>query len=140
MKYLPIILSSMAFTVCATAQSVSDFPAELEQAVVNYTYDASGNRIERSGKMAIIKNESDSTMVEIRAYPNPTTDILNVEVQGMEEGTLPATFTSLDGNRTMHLELEHVNRLDLGAYPRGWYMFNVETGNQSSQTFKILKR
>ena len=131
MKYLPIILSSMAFTVCATAQSVSDFPAELEQAVVNYTYDASGNRIERSGKMAII---------EIRAYPNPTTDILNVEVQGMEEGTLPATFTSLDGNRTMHLELEHVNRLDLGAYPRGWYMFNVETGNQSSQTFKILKR
>lgn len=31
MRPLSFILSYMAFTVCATAQSVSDFPAELEQ-------------------------------------------------------------------------------------------------------------
>lgn len=34
MRHLSFILSYMALTVCATAQSVSDFPAELEQTVI----------------------------------------------------------------------------------------------------------
>ena len=140
MRPLSFILLPMAFAVCATPQSASDFPAELEQAVVHYTYDASGNRIERSGKMTIVANGSDSTIVEIRAYPNPTTDILNVEIQGMENGTLPATFSSLDGNRTERLYLEPVSKIELDSYPQGWYLLNIEISETEVKTVKILKR
>jgi len=140
MKHQPLILSALVFVSYASAQVVSDLPVESGQNIVNYTYDASGNRIERSSNQAIIVTGSDSTIVEIRAYPNPTTDILNIEVQGMEDGTLPATLTSLDGNRTERLNLEPINRIELGSYPQGWYLLNIETSETEVKTVKILKR
>lgn len=139
---IPSITSAMAASASVLLfQSNAAPPSEpIKEEVVTYTYDASGNRIKRVGNMdaSIVAGRDSSILIEI--YPNPTADILNVTINGLEDGTLPATFSSLDGNRTMHLELEHVNQLDLGAYPRGWYMLNVDTGNQSSQTLKILKR
>ena len=132
---LAVVASALILLTHAAPPSES-----IKEGTVTYTYDASGNRIKRVGNMdaSIVVGRDSSILIEI--YPNPTADILNVTVNGLEDGTLPATFSSLDGNRTMHLELEHVNHPDLGAYPRGWYMLNVETGNQSSQTLKILKR
>ncbi|MCM1504088.1 MAG: T9SS type A sorting domain-containing protein [Muribaculum sp.] len=111
------------------------------QDYVTYIYDASGNRVKREKTSFPMPENIDSVMIKLIVYPNPTVDIVNVEVEGIVEGQIfPATLLSLDGNSVMHVDLEPFNQIDLSNCPQGWYFLNVESAEHKTKTVKILKR
>ena len=82
---LAVVASALILLTHAAPPSES-----IKEGTVTYTYDASGNRIKRVGNMdaSIVVGRDSSILIEI--YPNPTADILNVTVNGLEDGTLSA--------------------------------------------------
>lgn len=115
---------------------------------VSYTYDIAGNRISRkiitistrANSKAIIPTEDDFGEQKIIIYPNPTKGDLAVEITGGDikdeitmflfsiKGTLLQKKSSTVGKTT----------IDMSAYPAGWYILRLITGNKTTE-FKIIK-
>lgn len=83
---------------------------------------------------------------KIFAYPNPTTDELNIELDVPEDGTY--RFELLDIKGAQHRVLDNIdlekgyffNAYSLSSVPPGIYMLSVRSDNQIFVVQKIIKR
>jgi hypothetical protein len=135
------------------------------QLVVQYDYDAAGNRILR--KMIELSPQlappapQDSTsslphsftpsppacfvekiaQTEIKIYPNPTTEKITLEFSG-SDGILPSTslqLYSLSGQLLQtHTVHSATTAVSLAGLPKGTYMLKVNISGHS-ETWKIIK-
>ncbi len=135
------ILQCMIFTTCASAQTI-----------IKFTYDAAGNRTERSiyfGKSSEAPIDSASTTkpitdwikeMKITIYPNPTRGQLTVEIANMpEDVTGEVTLFSLEGKPMQQQKiLKTSSPLDISAYPMGMYILRVQVGPDKTE-WKIVK-
>lgn len=119
---------------------------------ISYEYDYAGNRISR--KIVSLppppqgaKQHVDSTAVKdmmgertITVYPNPTRGALGVEINGGDtEEDLRFILFSGQGVQLYNSNAQPgINPIDMTAYPKGWYILQVQAG-ENMKEFKVIK-
>lgn len=134
---------------------------------VTFSYDNAGNQIQRNlvcltcGKSSETKEtvtdstagiaetpkEIEDNLLEensrITAYPNPVTDILQVEWTPTEKKVDQIMLFSFDNRQLYHRQVNHKLTsldLDFSSYPSGSYIVLVLYNNQTRQSFKVIKK
>jgi len=121
---------------------------------INYSYDASGNRVSRviSFSKSITKS-SDSTAntkensftdqlgrIKIVLYPNPTKGLLTIEVTNLPDNT-KGGITIADASGKLLQEstsLKSTNTIDLSNQSPGMYFLRIRAGDEVTE-WKVLK-
>lgn len=145
MKPRNLILASVA-TLLAVTSTNAHASGDSETTILQYVYDASGNRIKRTvlpsskAPMAINSAVTDSLEnLSIIVTPNPTTGPVNIEISGYEfETELPLELYSLDGGNMLQSQIFNSIQLDLASFPSGWYIVRIYVG-EIVKSVKILK-
>lgn len=108
-----------------------------------YSYDASGNRVLRQIISLIKKDNNDTNNIiktnQYNIYPNPVTDILNIEILNENTGTV--TFTLLDMQGRVIQEFSTLNNnsvINLSELNPGAYILYITTNNEKKE-WKIIK-
>ena len=116
------------------------------QTIVNYTYDAAGNRIKREIVLSRSMENTEKPLTEtlsrksISIYPNPTAGLLKISISGWET-TDKCKFTifSLKGALIQEIQVSSsVTEIDLSDESDGMYLLNIEL-NESKSAWKIIK-
>lgn len=117
--------------------------------VVRYEYDESGNMVSRHltvepMQQKVIENSSvkENTIIDqIKVYPNPVGDILNVEVNNsVLENAIQIGIFSMSGNQLETLEnITNITTIDFSDYTAGVYLLVIESGGKH-HTYKIIKK
>ncbi|PIF05497.1 MAG: hypothetical protein CSA36_06215 [Draconibacterium sp.] len=118
-----------------------------------FTYDASGNRIERVidlTKSAHIMAGSSTTNEEklfeaelkdldIRIYPNPTKGVLKVDIPNIGDIKPTLVVYNLQGKQLVHKTVSNqISTINLSGQPAGMYIMKIVNG-QESLNWKIIK-
>lgn len=118
---------------------------------ISFTYDDSGNRIERS---ITLKSTASSPKqdnpdnafkdelgeLDITIYPNPVRSELIIDISGEEEGVF-ATVSLFDQNGRLVLKKDNLtstSTLNLGNLIPGNYFMIIQSGNKATR-WKIVK-
>lgn len=128
----------------------------LGQTTFTFTYDASGNRTDRTIlliKSAIINDTVSNTQkpeqkqkIEdsigfhvIKIYPNPTVGLLNVEIPFKNEQKISIMVYDLNGKVLIEKIVNDQNTIiNLSEHPAGIYILNVIIG-KFRKDWKIIK-
>lgn len=84
------------------------------------------------------KKEFDNLIVSI--YPNPTTDILNIQTKEMLPENTTAIVYDVTGKRVLNVLLQNsnINAINVSNLNSGVYILQIK-GNSIDQTFKFIK-
>jgi hypothetical protein len=127
-------------------------PATVSAQSISYTYDAAGNRIQRSyaaarssvaptEEAAEISAEEPAVVCDLRLYPNPTDGLLTVEITGFTAATRARIELYSSTGRLLDrlTEVEAVNTLDMTAFPAGVYFLRAEIDDRILSR-KVIKK
>ena len=85
-------------------------------------------------------NEIQVAGVEIKVYPNPTSDFVTVHFSKVMEKPTYLLF-DLSGRLIQQKNIESTDaKIDMTQFAGGSYILKVNSGQQPLQTFKIVKR
>jgi hypothetical protein len=85
----------------------------------------------------------DNTKLELHicAFPNPTTSVVNININGNCLGLVDLVVTDLTGRKLLNETItQNSHQIDLSAYSPGLYMVLVKYNSQLLKSFKIIKR
>ncbi len=126
------------------------------QTTLHYTYDAAGNRTERTinlgdGKSGIMDESitrqqeiiKDDTFLPstILIYPNPTDGLLQIEIieSGDGDPDFALVLTDINGTQILRKKKESFRTIiDLSDQPAGFYILNITLGTVASR-WKVVK-
>ena len=117
------------------------------QTIVNYTYDAAGNRIKREIVLSRSMENTEKPLTEtlsrksISIYPNHTAGLLKISISGWET-TDKCKFTIFSLKCALIQEIQvssSVTEIDLSDESDGMYLLNIEL-NESKSAWKIIKK
>ncbi len=126
------------------------------QNIVSYAYDNAGNRISRKvvdlgSNPTHAKKTVDDTPAppvedqlgerKITIYPNPTKGALAVGITGgSDKDDIRIMVMSSQGIQLQTMKTAiGTTRIDMKAYPSGWYILKVQAGDKATE-FKIIKQ
>ncbi len=128
--------------------------ASFAQGRIEYSYDASGNRIKREIVMPVPKAKAKQSLASgaqtftdvlrnhtVRIYPNPTEGALQISISGLTDtDNCSLSIYTSQGARVM---TENVNAdradINISNQPAGVYLLRI-TINDHSSTWKIIKK
>ncbi len=85
-------------------------------------------------------NDIQITGVEIKVYPNPTSDYITVHFSKVMENPTYLLF-DLSGRLIEQKNIESTDaKIDMTRYAGGSYILKLNSGQQPLQSFKIIKR
>jgi len=87
-----------------------------------------------------INNQYSIINNQLKVYPNPTSSVINLEVNGNIQ-SYKLTLTDILGRIVyMHefIDTKKTQTIDIQEYPQGIYLLSVET-NEMKSTFKVVK-
>ena len=85
-------------------------------------------------------NEIQVSGVEIKVYPNPTSNYVTVHYSKVVEKPIYRLF-DLSGRLIQQKNIESTDeKIDMTEYSGGSYILKLNSGQQPLQTFKIIKR
>lgn len=88
--------------------------------------------------MLIVFKEIEFT---IDAYPNPATDILNIQVGRENVNGLKYKLFDLNGRLLKNKDIEALEtQVPFMEFPNGIYILSISDGTRELKTFKILKQ
>ncbi len=76
---------------------------------------------------------------DIKVYPNPVSNYLNVNIPTAVEGKLIMTLTSITGKVILRKEIKSNEQVDFSRFANGLYLLNLRDNINSSQ-YKIIKQ
>ena len=79
------------------------------------------------------------TRIEIVCYPNPTTDILTLQVDGCEVGVQSVQVLDLWGRVIMTVTKPKDNQLSFGDFAQGVYLLKVKLTNDDVYAISVVK-
>jgi len=85
--------------------------------------------------------ELDDLLMQISAYPNPTSNYLKLSVKNSGKEELHYTLYTLDGKMLMQKQIESdFSEISMMNYISAIYFLKVSTGDSTLKTFKIIKQ
>lgn len=125
-----------------------------QDVTVQFLYDACGNRISRSVRLSKVEEngkniEGETSFLSvandcigdaiISVFPNPTNDMVIVEVSGNEHKDIRVTLTTITGSHIKERILRDGRQeIDLSGKPSGIYLLKLLCGEET-RTWKIIK-
>ena len=109
----------------------------------DYTYDQSGNRIERKFSVPRLANP-ESAIVEkklgVSAYPNPTNDKINISISSLDNGESADIYLSDEQGKIIFIKKQNSNieEVDLSSLKAGIYYIRVHIKSEDV-SYKIVK-
>lgn len=122
------------------------------QSKIGYSYDSSGNRVERTIVLETVKKAKASPGIErsftdnidernVKIYPNPTQGQLRVDISRLDNGdkcilslyTISGNLIFKDSNAGT------TNNIDISNQEPGLYLLKI-TVNENASTWKIIKQ
>ena len=80
------------------------------------------------------------TQIQLRAFPNPTSDVLNLQING---GDFKNVSYALYNNTSKLIDKGTVNgsdtQISMGAYKAGVYFLEVKADGKTVKRFKVVK-
>ncbi len=85
--------------------------------------------------------EAPDNPYQISVYPNPTTDLINISVQSVDQASFNVELINLQGKRLYHQNIDsNNNTIDLKQYATGIYMLKIYTSdNKFLKSYRISK-
>ncbi|UII32648.1 fibronectin type III domain-containing protein [Fulvivirga ulvae] len=125
------------------AESYNGSSAQAPLLVIEYTSEATNARVASDHTAT----DNESTQVsplqdrDIPVFPNPITDLLTIDLRGVEEEKIVMEIYSLKGERVMANALisNQSNRFNLEALPAGAYLLKVITPSSIVKQVRIIK-
>jgi hypothetical protein len=78
--------------------------------------------------------------LEVKTYPNPTTDKIQLQIADMEGKDLSYILTDVQGKQILSDKITSTTtELDLNTYADGTYLLKVINTNKEIKTYKIIK-
>jgi hypothetical protein len=78
--------------------------------------------------------------LKISAYPNPTTDFLNISIEKVDLSGIRYTLYSLDGKILESQEVKsNLTVIPFSALPPACYFIKITVNSKESKTYKIIK-
>lgn len=83
-----------------------------------------------------------ATNLEISSYPNPTTSILNIELNDFKPNIIEYRLYNISGNQIKTgLITNRITKININNLPIATYILKVKNKkNQKEKTFKIIKK
>lgn len=87
--------------------------------------------------------EIDSTILDVKVYPNPTTQLVNIQINHYELDQVVVTITDLQGKEVYSGKYAGISNLigiNIASYASGNYLLTLKNlNNQVLGTYKIIK-
>lgn len=122
------------------------------QSKIGYSYDSSGNRVERTIVLETVKKAKASPEIEnsftdnidernVKIYPNPTQGQLRVDISRLDEGDkCTLSLYSISGYLIFtDSNAGTTNCIDISNQKNGLYLLKI-TVNENTSTWKIIKQ
>lgn len=79
--------------------------------------------------------------IQLTAYPNPATDVLNLSINGIENEGLSYRLSDVNGRTQIEGEISSDNtRIDVAQLLVGVYFVEVQQNNKIVRAFKVVKQ
>lgn len=140
----------MRYFIILCALLLAEVVTYSQNAKIQYTYDAAGNRTSRkvvlissksafvTDTIALTKDIVDERVV--RLFPNPTYGVLSMDISHLDAGeTIKIRVTDMMGRTILNDVQNSTNfKIDLTAQPNGFYLLSAIIGEQRKE-WKIVK-
>ena len=81
-----------------------------------------------------------NAIINISVFPNPTTDIISLQIENSKTKNLQYTLTDISGKILQNKEIEsNIEQLDFSTFTNGIYFLTVKQENQIIKSLKIVK-
>tara|TARA_B100000508_G_C11464816_1_gene281163 strand:- start:7716 stop:8180 length:465 start_codon:yes stop_codon:yes gene_type:complete len=89
-----------------------------------------------------VEDPAVNVSLQLKAYPNPVSDILNLKVESEELKDLKFRIFDLNGKELLNLSINNqLTEIDMSIHPKGTYFLTVYSlTNKQYDTFKIIKK
>jgi len=92
------------------------------------------------GSYVITSVEDLRAEIEISVYPNPTTDLLTINLEASARPSSVLTVTDINGKVLQQVEVTNeTEQLNFSNYTAGIYFLTVKQANKLIKSFKIIK-
>jgi len=86
-------------------------------------------------------NEAEEIQLSIKAYPNPTADIITLDLGEYESKDLVLQIYDMNGSLLQSKEIYESNtKISLEGYASSTYLIRLVDDNKKVKTFKIIKK
>ena len=154
-----MLLGSMSYAQSIAPQSVNSGGTKMTQAngslsftvgelVVRTQTDSQGNTLGggfTSGATltTVSIKETDATLLDVKVYPNPTTELVNIQINHSTIDQVMITITDLQGKEVYSGKFAGVSNvigINTASYATGTYMLTLkDKNNRVLGTYKIIK-
>jgi len=87
--------------------------------------------------------ETDASILDVKVYPNPSTELVNIQINYSAIDQVRVTITDLQGKEVYNGKYAGVSNLigiNTASFPTGAYMLTLQNlNNQVLGTYKIIK-
>jgi hypothetical protein len=87
--------------------------------------------------------ETDAAVLDVKVYPNPTTELVNIQINHSSLDQVVVTITDLQGKEVYigkYAGISNVIGINTASYATGTYVLNLKNiNNQVLGTYKIIK-
>lgn len=87
--------------------------------------------------------EADAAVLDVKVYPNPTTELINIQINHSALDQVVVTLTDLQGKemyKGKYAGISNVIGINIASYAKGNYMLTLKnSSNQVLGTYKIIK-
>lgn len=110
------------------------------------TYSANGHLLTQGfhqSKYAVATavNNINGLQFEITAFPNPTTDYVNLKVESIKVENLQYSITDLSGIELLNRQfLGNIEQINFSNFAIGSYFISILQKNRLIKSFKIIKK
>lgn len=142
-KYILFAVLFFCFSLCSAQQVVSTGGFEVHDEIsINWILGGSLSGLQGSDtKIADNQNKAEEPEMEIKIYPLPVTDFLNIEFPVSVSGRVFLEIYDAHGIKTIssNCDFKPVIRLDLKNIPAGTYLLKIITSGRYPLIRKIIK-
>ena len=154
-----MLIGTMSYAQSIAPQSLNSSGTKMTQAngslsftvgelVVESQTDSQGNTLGggfTSGSTLTTVNvkEIDAAILDVKVYPNPTTELVNIQINHSTIDQVVITVTDLQGKQVYngkYAAISNVIGINTAAYTKGTYILTLNNiKNQLLGTYKIIK-
>tara|TARA_Y100000385_G_scaffold163122_1_gene169076 strand:- start:127 stop:639 length:513 start_codon:yes stop_codon:yes gene_type:complete len=130
------------------SQSNSSLSFTVGELVVLNLSDSEGNTLEGgftagATLTTVSIHETDATLLDIKVFPNPTSDLVNIQINHSNIDQVVLTITDLQGKEVYngkYAGISNVIGINTASYATGTYVLSLKNlKNQVLGTYKIIK-
>ena len=154
-----LLMGTMSYAQSIAPQSVNSGGTKMSQAngalsftvgelVVLSQTDSQGNTLgggftAGATLTTVSIQETDAAVLDIKVYPNPTSELVNIQINHSIIDQVLVTISDLQGKKVYngkYAGISNVIGINTAAYATGTYILSLKnTNNQELGTYKIIK-